>query len=574
MQHPGPHLPTRREEGFALVAVMGGMTVLTLFLLSTLAYALNNMPLSRADQDAKAAMAAAQGGVEDYLSRLNASGGSYWQTTDTTNTAFTTGLPIAGTGGTRGSFTYRVLSSLEEVASSGRLRLEVIGRSRTEQRKLIATLRPLGFLNYIYYTDVEAEDPALYSAMWQATVNGKDSYTLGSRTFYYVANPSTVNAMCSRYYYAGRTNVTYTSSSTNPILVYELKKNGSFVYHSSITDGTLGTLKYGCKNIEWVTGDRVDGPLHSNDALQITGSPEFVVEQTQTSWADHHVPTPTPDHRWWGPGTPSGYKPTYGDPVLLPPSNADLRAAANDYGCIYTGATKITFTNTSMVVKSPNTTTAKAGCFEPTFASQEQTITPIPKAIYVDGTTATTCTGVGYPIQGEAKKGATPNHGCHLGNVYVSGVLNGNTTIGSDNDIVVTGDLTYGSDLSSTPAVEGTDVLGLIGNNYVWVYHPVDSSGNNLLSEAEEVHDIQAAILSVRHSFLVQSWDYGAALDAGGQKLNVTGSISQKFRGPVGTPSGSGYLKNYVYDARLNTIPPPFFLRPQEAPWNVTKVSG
>ncbi len=564
-----------KDGGFALVTVLGTMTVLTIFLLSTLAYALNNMPVSRADQDGKAAIAAAQAGVDDYLSRLNASGGSYWQTTDTSNTAFTTGLAIPGTGGAQGSFTYRVLSSLQEVNSSGHLRLEVIGRSRTEQRRLIATLQPVGFLNYIYYTDVEAEDPVLYSAMWQALVNGKESYTQGNKTYYYVANPATVNTMCARYYYTGRTNVTYTSSTTDPILIYELKNNGTFSYYSSITDGTQAKLKYGCKNIEWVTGDRVDGPLHSNDALQITGSPEFTVPQTQTSWADNHVPAPLPNKRWWGGGTPSGYKPKYAQPVLLPPSNADLRTAAGSNGCVYTGATKITFSNTSMIVHSPNTTTAtNPSCFTPANSANPQTITPIPPVIYVEGTTAVSCSGVGYPITGEARKGATPDHDCHLGNAYVSGTLKGNTTLGSDNDVVVTADLKYGSDVSSTPAVEGTDVLGLIANNYVWVYHPVDSSGNNLLTQAQEVHNIQAAILSLRHSFLVQSWDYGAALNAGGQKLNVTGSISQKFRGPVGTPSGTGYLKNYVYDPRLNKIPPPYFLQPNQAPWQLVKISG
>jgi hypothetical protein len=60
-------------------------------------------------------------------------------------------------------------------------------------------------------------------------------------------------------------------------------------------------------------------------------------------------------------------------------------------------------------------------------------------------------------------------------------------------------------------------------------------------------------------------------------KLNVIGSIGQKYRGPVGTNSGgvpvSGYLKNYVYDPRLNVLQPPYFLKPDSSPWQVTQVA-
>ncbi len=76
------------DEGFALVAVLGSMAVLTAFLLAALAYATNAMPTSRRDQDAKAALAAAQAGIDDYVARLNMRG-DYFLTTDSTNPALT-----------------------------------------------------------------------------------------------------------------------------------------------------------------------------------------------------------------------------------------------------------------------------------------------------------------------------------------------------------------------------------------------------------------------------------------------------------------------------------------------------
>ena len=64
---------------------------------------------------------------------------------------------------------------------------------------------------------------------------------------------------------------------------------------------------------------------------------------------------------------------------------------------------------------------------------------------------------------------------------------------------------------------------------------------------------IDAAILAINHSFIVDHYNCGAPLGT----LEVNGAISQKFRGPVGTfSSGSssnstGYEKAYTYDDRL-----------------------
>lgn len=583
----------RDDDGFALVTVLGTMAVLTVILLATLTYALQNMAPSRKDQDNKAALAAAQAGIEDYLTRLNADN-NYWQNPDTTNSAFSTGLALAGTGGTRGAFTYTQMNSVQQVTDTGLLRLKVNGRSGSAQRTLVANLQPVSFLKYVYFTDVEAADPTLYSGrppappqeQWPVTVGGLDGYTQGQTQFTYRADPAQVEALCARRWYEGRgSNLTYTASAASPYFVYNLK-NGN---KNTVTDGSAVTLgaagagfKNGCKNINWAVGDVVDGPLHTNDALEINGTPLFKNTATETSWSATATPAPSAlDHLWWGTGAPdaAGNQPVSAPLVELPDSNQKLSDSALKYGCVYAGVTRITFTGTSMKVLSPSTTTTKSGCFNAAQRGQTQTISPIPPAIYVAPTT-TGCTygAIGYPVAGESTLGATPDHACANGTAYVSGNLQGRTTLGADKDIIITGDLTYASDLASTPQVDGTDVLGLVANNDVWVYHPVDGSGNNLLPAASEVHNIQAAVLSLQHSFLVQSWDWGAPLTGGNGKLNVTGSISQKFRGAVGTSSSGvqnhGYVKNYVYDPRLVTIPPPYFLQPKQAPWLVSKTSG
>jgi len=112
-------------------------------------------------------------------------------------------------------------------------------------------------------------------------------------------------------------------------------------------------------------------------------------------------------------------------------------------------------------------------------------------------------------------------------------------------------------------------VLGLVAQGYVRTYHPVTSSNSDLAASQVSNLEIDAAILSVSNSFIVQNFDQGSDLGT----LHVRGGIYQRHRGTVGTSSESsstGYLKDYVYDTRLVSMPPPHFLEPASAPWSVT----
>ncbi len=82
---------------------------------------------------------------------------------------------------------------------------------------------------------------------------------------------------------------------------------------------------------------------------------------------------------------------------------------------------------------------------------------------------------------------------------------------------------------------------------------------------------IDAAILSTKHSWIVDNYKCGAKLG----ELTVWGSIAQFWRGPVGTGggSGTGYIKNYNYDQRLATQQPPSFLSPISTSWKLARES-
>jgi hypothetical protein len=159
--------------------------------------------------------------------------------------------------------------------------------------------------------------------------------------------------------------------------------------------------------------------------------------------------------------------------------------------------------------------------------------------------------------------GDTTGYKCKDGDAFVSGVLKGKLTIGAINNIILVGNTTY-----NTAPPGGTDILGLIADNFIEIYHPV-SGGANVAFTGGPVTTVHAAILSLGHSFRVQNFGTGAVVG----NLSVRGAIGQRFRGPVGTLSGGvivhGYAKDYVYDTRLKYISPPHFLDPIKSAWIV-----
>jgi hypothetical protein len=74
-------------------------------------------------------------------------------------------------------------------------------------------------------------------------------------------------------------------------------------------------------------------------------------------------------------------------------------------------------------------------------------------------------------------------------------------------------------------------------------------------------------MLSTSHSFLVDNFRCGRSLG----NLNVYGAIGQKWRGIVGLIGTSGYDKEYIYDERLATDEPPYFLAPLKAGWKIAR---
>jgi Flp pilus assembly pilin Flp len=497
---------TRRDEGgVAMITVMMIVVVLTLLMVAAIGYAVQGEPLSRRDQDWNAALAAAQAGVDDYLYRLQQDDNYYLYSSTVpptpANQAFTGWTTIPGPAN-QGQFHYSV--SLAQYASQGIVQLSSTGRVRGVQRTIRANLRRRNFLDYLYLTDYEALDP---------------------QSGYY-PDPATATAQCSRYWWAGR--------PTSP-----------------------------CVRISFVTGDAINGPMHTNDTISVNGSPTFNGKAT-TGYADAMTcpASPTYTYRWFG-RSGCGDTPQFqtDDPeavslLTLPTSNTSIKAETSrpsKTGCLYNGPTRIVLTSAGrMNVTSPFTTSASyAACVGTGVAL------PTNGVIYVQNVPSSqsgSCSGgqnpLGYPILADVT-----SYQCRVGDVFLSGTLRGRLTIAAENNIVVVANTTYASSGAGS-----NDMLGLIANQFVQVYHPVTAARQNLTDNRTGLFQdprIDAAILALGHSFIVQNYDDGAPLGT----LSVTGGIAQKWRGPVGTGGSSGastgYLKNYGYDPRLQYASPP-----------------
>jgi Tfp pilus assembly protein PilX len=551
-----------RDDGVVLVMVLWTTGILVLLSAIMVSSAVSLQRNARKDQTWQASLAAAQAGVDDYISRLNTDG-NYWRygnpansytnnasatlpTGTNANPALSTWSNVPGTS--RAQFRYEVNSS--SYISQGIIKLRSTGRAGKSTRTVETTIRRRGFLDYLYFTNFETLDPAAYPTSQSSLTRAQ------------------ADTQCRTWWYSGR----------------------SFTTGKSVPSAN-------CVDINFSSGDVVNGPLHTNDAFLVCGNPQFKGPTTsswQTTGTRYRVNTGC-----------SGGPPTFarsGDPAFngiltLPPNNANIQREVDPAftatpGCLYAGPTKIVFNNTgTMNVTSPWTkdkTRCATGNNVPIPANgviYVQTVPTTPSApnYWAPGAAGTpSCASSGNPI-GYPQNGDDSSYPCQAGDVFVEGIMKGQATIASENDIYVTGDLSYQGGVTGGSA---TDIVGLVANNYVYVYHPVNcnSSGGSCTNVSYSHTDttsggstnisnttfsnpiIQAAVLSVQHSFIVQNYTLGAQLG----NISLTGAIAQTFRGPVGLIGSTGYLKNYVYDARLKYMSPPHFLDPVQSAFQVT----
>jgi len=533
-----PHPIRRRvhdESGYTLIFAIVVMFVSSLLITAALASTSGDIHLTRTYTSQQKAYFAAQAGIQVYEYHLSVEP-NYWLSCPKTSST------VAVPGTTEETYKYETMPSssqttckaneqltIVESASSanGTFRIKSIGESGGVKRSIVATLKHPGFLNYVFLSNYEVEDPA----------------TLPEEP-----------KECAHY-------------------LKEREKLGV-------------TSK--CPGVPFVPGDQINGPFHTNDATSICvgggeggAAPVFgrnskdKIEMNEGKYGYQFdalcEKTPNP--------TMNGTYSENGETLTPPPTDEELlKQATPEY--TFDGRTVIELKKTKLEVW----TAKKPGGEEKAFPSNgiiyvenegSCGVKYSPFKGDVDyGKERATCGDV-Y-VKGEYTASLTIGSAedvIVIGNIETehesSGKPTGVATLGLIAENFVRVFHPVKCNLSSCKNERSATEPG--GTCEEVNQEPKEGppeewgwSGFGAKSGwgSQKNLTIDAAILSTDHSFIVDNFLCGTSLGT----LTVWGAIAQNFRGRVCCAKtikpGSGYSKDYNYDERLKTIQPPSFLTP------------
>jgi hypothetical protein len=506
------------ESGFSMLFALGVLMITAILIAAIWTAVGEDAPLSEQNVAAKQAYAAASAGAQAFLYHLNENS-TYWETCS--NDTSTTPNYVAGSTTEYYEYAPVLANSASACSSSnptgtlidtgtGTLRLEFTGYSDggAVSRGIVAGFKPANPFDYVWFTVYEALDSSI-------------------------------------------------SGDT-----------GCNVYYRSSTARQSGNLT-GC-NINWITGDSVNGPMFTDDQYLVESgnSPTFGRSGYQDEIASAAPCTSgqttqqCDDEICAGDNcqnaTLNGVA-TPGASAELPPANTTFLATdAAAHGITYSGTTTITLNGATASVSNCPTTTCTTSTV--TLAND-----PI---IYVANASGCTPAQYSWYVTSYSTSGCT-------GDVYVQGNYTAPLTIGAADDIIVNGNVTT-TNSGGTPT--GSATLGLIANEFIRVEHGCTWSsqdppyGSNISGQYTQNLTIDAEIMAVQHSFIVDNFPCGSQMGA----LTINGAIAQYFRGAVGeqetyngTTYETGYLKNYTYDNRLEYLLPPYLFDITSGAWQL-----
>ncbi|QHT55839.1 hypothetical protein GXP71_06925 [Cellulomonas sp. H30R-01] len=621
------------DRGAALVIVVGSMLVLAMLAFAALSFTVSSQRFSRLTQDYTGAMAAAQSGVDDFISRLNRDS-SYGRTVDCGNAAWrgpvtttnscgwssTTPVGwqpvVSGATGPKDPVFHYLVGAYN--GSTGTYLLTVTGRVGDSYRTIETAVGRGASTDYVYYTDFESADPANIQAY--------------NKTDYPSGVPSDV---CGR--------------SGNTLAKYWY--NGRSAYNAANNPD--------CMEITFIGGDRLDGEVFTNDTILGTargGLKPVFLEQVYT--ADTRCKNAGTTNSSWesyclrsgSVADFSGKKPKYDDPLYLPDNSGEF---ATHPGCHYFGSTRIIFekgaTATSpgkmrvwnktsvnnnrapVAIRLPGTASDPNCGSTSDLNSTAGALVDVPNemVVYVaaSGGASRQCyageiggtSGKTLPLGDFSAAKTNPTSSitsykadtnmlestkyCGEGNLYVEGVLQGRVTVAAAQSVVVTGDLVLAGGLSNNDR----DMLGLVATNAVEVFHPrvgdIKSVTRCVAYRPNGTCQTNGLVWNTdapENVGEVSGWpnryvDPGTGVKTPADGVQIAGSIQtllhsflvQKYDvgGDAGTllvngsiaqrwrgivgKGNEGYTKLYQYDTRLQYSRPPFFPEWANAEWTM-----
>jgi len=271
--------------------------------------------------------------------------------------------------------------------------------------------------------------------------------------------------------------------------------------------------------IQFVTGDRFKGKVHSNCPINIGSGAAPIFEQLVTS------ASPT-----WGSGPANA---VFSNGFQLGVAAQTMSAinftnTASTQDClrlqanlILTGATTVGMSGTNFYI-----TNSKRGWTNYNYGA-------INPSVMTDGVMYVTSSGTS------------------TGDINIAGTLDGRVTLVAEGNINITNHVRYAVNPTNGPS---NDALGLISRKDIIV---TTNCPKDLDIYAHLIAEGGMTTATNDGQFTVTAYDTRPASSCG--NLNVYGGLVQNYRGPVGTGSSTGYLKNYIFDTRFATNPPPHY---------------
>jgi Tfp pilus assembly protein PilX len=524
--------PLAAEEGISMIIVIGILLVTSLLLVAAFTSSQGEIRLTGLDTNSKKAYYAAQAGINDYLYHLTRDSNylSYCTSPSPANPALnqagstTNRATIPGSVGEKPEEQYAIqllpaasapvgnkkcdVNNLAETmieqtgAAAGTFRIQATGYAGGETRSIVATFKNVNFVSYVWFTKYETFDPVAYG--------------------------EPIKSQC-----------------------------GAFWPKRPEGRGECTATNF------FVTGESVNGPVHTEDHAGICGEPVFgrnASDRIEFGSRGEQAGEGFSNEGCSGSANPKfvgTHIPVKEVPELEPPPG-DEELQHIEGRSEYANETEIVLKGNTMKI---------------THGGVSEENVPFPKAhlIFVSGG----CSKAYSPFG--PKPGYTEDATC--GNVYVRGEYSESLTIAAQNDVIINGNLIGPHNSEGTPT--GTVMLGLIANNFVRIYHPLSGSrgtsqgscGTSKNAAAPpDLNEpvIDAAILALKHSIVVDNYDCGSATLG---HLNINGAVAGLFsNGMTGVFEGggsivNGYPYNLKYDSRLLVEEPPHFLNPIRAAW-------
>jgi hypothetical protein len=285
----------------------------------------------------------------------------------------------------------------------------------------------------------------------------------------------------------------------------------------------------GRTNSYWITGNIVTGPINTNANLYIAGNPVFNGPVTQYSPTITYYNNGHPTSIANGGGTPTD-QPRFNQGLTLSApkvtipnqalnTSALYEAAGQSGGLMLNGADAASGNKSTSIVLNSNGT---------------MTVTNVVRN-WVNETMPLPANGAIFVINGDVK---------------VQGILNGQLTIGCNNNIWINGSIIYHDTSPANPNLASNDLLGLMAQKNVII-------PNNAPTNME----VDGSIVAVNGSFYIENcWTAplkGNLVLFGGTMTDWSATVFGTFTGSG--QLATGYNQLQFYDSRLQTLVPLYY---------------